>query len=107
MIYLSLSETPFKDRYRNHVRDFNDETHNNRTKVSKYVSDLKQNNKEPHITWTIIFKIYGTPKRDFCRLCLKKLLIIKFSNQYILLKKRSEFISKCRHENQNLIVNVK
>ena len=34
MIYLGLSETPFKDRYRNHVRDFNDETHNNRTKVS-------------------------------------------------------------------------
>ena len=85
MIYLGLSETPFKDRYRNHVRDFNDETH--RTKVSKYVSDLKQNNKEPHITWTIVCKIYGTPKRNFCRLYLKKLLIIKFSNQYILLKK--------------------
>ena len=38
---------------------------------------------------------------NFCRLCLKeKLLIIKFPNQDILLNKRSESISKCRHENK-------
>ena len=69
--------------------------------------DLKQNNKESHITWTTICKVYGTPERNFCRLCLKKLLTVKFSNQDILLNKRSEFISKCRHDNKNLIMNVK
>ena len=106
-VYLGLSETPFKGRYHNHVRDFNDEIHYNKTKVSKYVWDLKQNNKESHITWTIICKVNGTPKRNFCRLCLKKLLIIKSSNQGILLNKGSEFISKCRHDNKNLIMNVK
>ena len=37
----------------------------------------------------------------------QKLLIIKFLNQDILLNKRSEFISKCRHEIKNLIMNVK
>ena len=80
----------------------------NKTELSKYVWDLKRNNKEPHITWTIVCKVYGTPKRNFCRSCLKeKLLIIKFPNQDILLNKRSEFISKCRHENKNLIMNVK
>ena len=74
----------------------------------KFVWDLKRNNKEPHITWTIVCKVYGNPKRNFCRLCLKeKLLIIKFPNQYILLNKRFEFIRKCRHESQNLIMNVK
>ena len=105
---LDLSETPFKDRYRNHVRDFNNEIHYNKTELSKYVWDLKRNNKEPHITWTIVCKVYGTPKRNFCRLCLKeKLLIIKFPNQDILLNKRSELISKCRQENKNLIMNVK
>ena len=107
-VYLGLSETPFKDRFRNHVRDFNNEIHYNKTELSKYVWDLKRNNKEPHITWTIVCKVYGIPKRNFCRLCLKeKLLIIKFPNQDILLNKRSEFISKCRHENKNLIMNVK
>ena len=50
--------------------------------------DLKRNNKEPHITWTIVCKVYGIPKRIFCKLCLKeKLLIIRFPNQDILLKK--------------------
>ena len=82
--------------------------HYNKTELSKYVWDLKRNDKEPHITWAIVCKVYGTPKQNFCRLCLKeKPLIVKFPNQYILLNKRSEFISKCRHENKNLIMNVK
>ena len=107
-VYLGLSETPLKDRYHNHVRDFNNEIHYNKTELSEYVWDLKRNNKKPHITWTIVCKVYVTPKWDFCRSCLKeKLLIIKFPNQDILLNKRSEFISKCRHENKNLIMNVK
>ena len=98
---MGLSETPFKDRYRNYVREFNNEIQYNKTELSKYVSDLKHN-KEPHIRWTIVCKIYGNPKRNFCRLCLKeKLLIIKFPNQDILLNKPSEFISKCRHENKD------
>ena len=84
-VYLGLSETPFKDRYRNHVRDFNNEIHYNKTELSKFVWDLKRKNKEPHITWTIVYKVYGNPKWNFCRLCLKeKLLIIKFLNQDIL-----------------------
>ena len=70
-VYLGLSETPFKDRFRNHVRDFNNEIHYNKTELSKCVRDLKRNNKEPHITWTNVCKVYGTPKRNFCRLCLK------------------------------------
>ena len=107
-VYLDLSEIPFKDRYRNHVRDFNNEIYYNKTEFSKYAWDLKRNNKEPHITWTIVCKVYGNPKWNFCKLCLKeKLLIIKFPNQDILLKKSSEFISKCRHENKNLIMIVK
>ena len=66
-VYLGLSETPFKDRYRNHVKEFNNEIHYYKTELSKYVWDLKRNNKEPHITWTITCKIYGNPKRNFCR----------------------------------------
>ena len=31
---------------------------------------------------------------------LENLLIIKFANQDILLNKRSEFFSKCKHENK-------
>ena len=49
-VYVGLSELPFKDRYRNHVRDFNNEIHCNKTELSKYVWDLKRNSKEPHVT---------------------------------------------------------
>ena len=69
---------------------------------------FKRDNKESRITWTIVCKVYCSPKRNFCRLYLKeKLVIIKFPNQDILLNKRSELISKCRRENKNLIMNVK
>ena len=90
-IYLGLSKTP-----RNHVREFNNEIYYNKTELSKYVWDLKRNNKEPHITWIIVYKVYGNPKRNFFRLCIKEklLLIILFPNQDILLNKRSEFINK-------------
>ena len=60
---------------------------------------FKRDNKEPRITWTIVCKVYCNPKWNFCRLYLKeKLVIIKFPNQDILLNKRSELISKCRHK---------
>ena len=60
--YPGLSETPFKDRYRNHVRDFKNEIQCNKTELSKYVWDLKRNNKEPHITLTIVCKVYVNSK---------------------------------------------
>ena len=107
-VYFGLAETPFKERHRNHVRDFKHEIYYNSTELSKYVWDLKRSSKVPHITFKIACKVYGNPKRNFCSLCLKeKLLIIKFPNQDILLNKRSEFISKCRHVNKKLIANVK
>ena len=42
-VYLGLSETPFKDIYRNHVKDFNSEIDYSKTELSKYVWDLKYN----------------------------------------------------------------
>ena len=75
-VYLGLYEAPFKDRCRNHVRDFNNEIRFNKTEISKYAWDFKHNNKEPQITWTIVCKVYGTPEQNFCRLCLKEKLLI-------------------------------
>ena len=85
-VYLGVSETPFKKRYGNHVRDSKHERYSNPTELSKYVWELKRNNKVPIIIWKIARKIYGNPKDNFSRLCLpEKLLIIKFQNQDILL----------------------
>ena len=80
---------------------------NDAFELSKYLWELKRKNKIPLISWKIVCKVYGNPKRNFCRLCLKeRLLIVKFSNQDIL-NKRSEFISKCRYENQYCLKSIK
>ena len=107
-VYLGVSETPFKERYSNHVREIKHKRYSNVTELSKYVWELKRNNKAPLITWKIVRKVYGNPKHNFCKLCLlKKLSVTKFPNQDILLCKRSEFNSKCRRENKLFIVNMK
>ena len=70
-------------------RGFNNEILQMR-ELSKYVWDLKRNNKKLHITWTIVCKVYGNTKRNFCRLCLKqKLLIIKLPTEDSSSNKRS------------------
>ena len=40
-------------------------------------------------------------------MCLKeKYFIISYPHKDILLNKRSELISKCRHENKNMLANI-
>ena len=73
-VYLGVSETPFKERYGNHVRDSKHERYSNPTELSKYVWELKRNNKVPIITWKIARKVYGNPKHNFCRLFNRKVI---------------------------------
>ena len=45
-------------------------------------------------------------KSSYCLLCLKENFINNYPCEDILLKKRSELISKCRHENKNMLANT-
>ena len=87
-VCLEVSETPFKEKYSNHVRNDKHERYCNATELSKYVWEIKR-----IITFV-----------DYIQIIL---LIIKFPNQHILLNKRYEFVSKCWHENNLLIANMK
>ena len=81
-VYLGASDTLFKERYSNHVRDSKHERYSNATELSKYVWEQKRNNKLPIMTRKIARKVCGNSKHNFCRLYLKeKLFIIKFQNQ--------------------------
>ena len=73
-VYLGVFETLFKERYGIHVRDSKHERYNNATELSKYVWELKRNNKVPIITWKIARKFYGNPKHNFCRLFKRKVI---------------------------------
>ena len=106
--YIGASDTTFKERYRNHVRDFNNERYVNCTELSKYVWQLKRDEKDPIIKWKIVCQVHGNSKNNYCLLCLKeKFFIITYHQENSLLNKRSELISKCRHLNKNLLAKIK
>ena len=44
--YIELSERPVKERYRNHIKDFNNSKYRNSTELTKYIWQLKENNKD-------------------------------------------------------------
>ena len=72
---------------------------------SIYGWKIKKTDKEtPTLVWEIIQTVVPyTNVTKRCFLCLhKKLAILMYTNQSELLKKRSELVSKCRHENKFL-----
>ena len=105
-VYFGASDTTFKDRYRNHTRDFNHERYSKCTELPKYIWQLKRNKKKiPSTEWQIVRKVFSEAKSNYCLLCSKvKYFIINYLHEEILLKKRSELISKCRHEIKNMLL---
>ena len=106
-VYFGASNASFKERYRNHIQDFNHERYFKCTALSKYIWQLKRNKKIFSIEWKIVSKVYCDAKRNYCLLSLKeKYFIINYSHEDILLNKRSELISKCIHENKNMLASI-
>ena len=106
--YIGLADTPFKERYRNHTKDFNHKKYVNNTELAKYVCSLKDSNIIPIIKWEILSKVYGNTKQNMCKLCLteKLWIIINSIDDENLLNKKSEFMNKCRHINKFILKNV-
>ena len=103
-IYFKLCETSFKERYHNHTSSFRLQSRSKDTELSKYVWELKNENKIPFIKWRILKKVYAKPRFNYCKLCLMEKLYIDSSiREETLLNKKSEFVSKCRHQNKLLI----
>ena len=106
-VYIGAAEN-FKNRYRNHVKSFNNIRYKNDTELSKYLWALKLDNKNYSIKWSILKKTSGYNKATkLCNLCTReKLEICLYKNKTSLLNKRNELISKCRHENKHLLANL-
>ena len=87
--YFGLEDMPFKERYRNHTRDFKHEKYENSTELVKYIWKLKRSNINFSIKYSITSKVGGNPSSIICQLCLtEKLWIIKFINNKDLLEKK-------------------
>ena len=98
--YIGLCETSFKKRYTNHKKSFNHERYKNSTTLSTEFWRLKNANLNPVITWRIVRTgpSYRLESKK-CQLCLaEKFEIANYSEPDKLLNKRSEIISKCRHQ---------
>ena len=105
--YFGIAETSFKDHFRNHTRDFHHKKYVNSTELFKYMWKLKEEKITANIKWNIMSIVHGTPKVGVCKLCLtEKSWLLKHFNGKHLLKKKSEFTSKCRHENKLLVESV-
>ena len=102
--YLGVFETPFKERFRNHKKEFTHKKYRNSTELSKYIWQLKDANIAPIVTWRVVAKVFSDTKINFCKLfSTEKLLIINALNDSQLLNKNSELINTCRHQNKLLL----
>ena len=105
--YIGSAEN-FKNRFRNHIKSFNNIRYEKDTELSKFIWGLKLNNKQFSIKWYIMKKTSGYNRSaKHCNLCTsEKMEIIKFKYKNNLLNKRNELVSKCRHENKFLLANL-
>ena len=105
--YYGTSEGEFKSRYNNHMQSLRHISHINDTELSKYLWTLKANRTDYHLKWSV--KSYapgykcGTRR---CDLCLTEKMIIALADSKVLLNKRTELISKCRHRNKFILNKV-
>ena len=84
---------------------FRNEFYKNDTEVSKELRQMKMKNYTPKITWRIIRKClpYNYNSRK-CYLCLNEKLEIALYEGENLLNKKTELISKCRHQNKFMLL---
>ena len=100
-IYYGISETKFKTRFSNHKKSFNHEKHKNDTQLSNELWNIKASKEEPVLVWKILgqYQPYNVNTKR-CLLCLNEKLQIAIYRGNIMLNKRTEIISKCRHRNK-------
>ena len=66
-VYIGMTEHSFKTRYNNHKLSFKHRKHSHNTVLSKYIWDLKDNNTEFSIKWSIVTQASaytGNPSRS-------------------------------------------
>ena len=104
--YIGMTENDFKTRFNNHKLSFRNRNHAHDTVLSKYIWELRDNDTGHDIKWRIIKRANaykGNPSR--CNLCLSEKLCILTARGTSLLNRRSELVTKCRHENKFFATN--
>ena len=105
--YIGLTEGTFKQRYTQHNLTFRNRKYANRTELAKHIWKLKDNKENYKINWSIISSAsaYNNISKR-CNLCITEKLHIIKADKARNLNKRTELISKCRHENKYFLANI-
>ena len=104
--YFGAAEESFKGSlYNYHNLSFRNEFYKNDTALSKQLWQIKMKNYNPKITWRIIRNClpYNYKGRK-CYLCSNEKLDIALYEGGNLVNKKTEFISKCRHQNKFMLL---
>ena len=105
--YKGITYNAFKTRLVNHEKDFRDVKYKNSTELSKEVWRIKDLGGQYEIKWRIISQHPPyNPSSKRCQLCLNEKLEILDHDGSNLLNKRSEIISKCRHQTKHLLKDI-
>ena len=88
--YCVISDTPFKDHYKNHKTSFRHRSHLTASDLCKYHWKLVDNGTVPTITFSIAKRVKGETFINNCNLCLsEKDLMIRNLDDINMLNKRS------------------
>ena len=94
--YIGCTATTFKDRYTTHKLGFNHIKYAKGCELTKYIQQLKSEEKQYRIQWDILDHVRGKYVREQCRLCTTETMRI---NEHLrksqLLNKGS--VNKCPH----------
>ena len=104
--YIGLTEGTFKQRYTQHKLSFRNRNYSNSTELSKHIWTLKESKTNFTINWSILATASAySNKSKRCHLCLTEKIYLVRAKKPSLLNKRTELISKCRHENKFYLAN--
>ena len=97
--YLGASETPFKERFRSHTRDFKHKKCEKLTGLSKYIWTTKSHGLIPIVKWSIVKRVNSKTAANYCKLYLiERFSIIQSLDDKNLLNET------CRHQNKLLLL---
>ena len=96
-----------KKRFRNYTRDFQHKKCEKCIELSKFIWTLKSHGITPIVKWSIVS---SKTSANYSKICvIENFHIIWPLNDNNFLKKKSEFVNKCQHQNKLLLLssNVK
>ena len=102
--YKGISKPPFKERFGNHKKSFNNVGYKTDTELSKEVWKIKEQGGNYRISWRALGQFQDfNPANGKCGLCMSEKLAILEHSGPPLINSRSEIIATCRHRRKYML----